>query len=304
MATHASRDTTFFHEEAIMAKRMFKAVALSMLALLFGAMAFAQSSLMSQVKQRGYIRIAVANEIPYGYVDANGDAKGIAPDVATAVLKEMGITNIQWVVTQFGSLIPGLKANRFDMVAAGQNILPARCQQVIFSKPNSSYGEGLMVKAGNPDNIHGYEAFVKDHSLKMGIVSGADELKFAQAMGIPQNQLVMLPANADALSAVETGRINAYAGTGLTVQRLAKNSSKVEPAAPFTQPVVNGKSVRSYGGFSFNKDHAAFVKEFDAKLAAFQQTPAWTKILTGYGLTTQDAQAALAKTTQGLCQAQ
>ncbi|HKI55608.1 MAG TPA: ectoine/hydroxyectoine ABC transporter substrate-binding protein EhuB [Trueperaceae bacterium] len=287
-----------------MANRTLKALTLTLLTVLIGALAFAQSGLLNTVKQRGYIRVAVANEIPYGYVDANGDAHGIAPDVATAVLKQMGITDIQWIVTEFGSLIPGLKANRFDMVAAGQNILPARCQQVLFSKPNSSYGEGLMVKAGNPDNIHGYEAFVKNHNLKMGIVSGADELKFAQAMGIPQNQLVMLPANADALSAVETGRIAAYAATGLTAERLAKKSDKVETATPFTQPVVNGKSVRSYGGFSFNKDHAAFVKQFDAALAAFQKTPAWTKILTGYGLTEQDAQAALSKTTQELCTAQ
>jgi polar amino acid transport system substrate-binding protein len=287
-----------------MAKRTLRVLTLTAITVLIGALAFAQSSLMAQVKQRGYIRIAVANEIPYGYVDANGTAHGIAPDVATAVLKQMGITDIQWIVTQFGSLIPGLKANRFDMVAAGQNILPARCQQVLFSKPNSSYGEGLMVKAGNPDNIHGYDAFLNNHNLKMGIVSGADELEFAHAMGIPDNQLVMLPANADALSAVATGRIDAYAGTGLTVQRLAKNSSQVVPAAPFTQPVVNGKSVRSYGGFSFNKDHAAFVQQFDSTLAAFQQTPAWTKILTSYGLTDQDAQAALSKTTQELCTAQ
>ncbi len=287
-----------------MANRTLKTLTLALLTVAVGALAFAQGDLMSKIKQRGYIRIATANEIPYGYMDQNGDAKGIAPDVATAVLKSMGITDIQWTVTEFGSLIPGLKANRFDMAAASQAILPARCQQVIYSKPNSSYGEGLMVKAGNPKNIHGYGAFVNDSSLKLGIVSGADELDFAHAMGIPDSQIVAIPANTDALSAVTTGRIDAYAGTGLTVDRLAKKSDKVEPVAPFTDPVVNGKPVRSWGGFTFNKDNTAFRDAFDKALAAFQQTPQYEQILTGYGLSKTDVQEALNKTTQELCNGQ
>jgi len=287
-----------------MANRTLKALTLTLFAVLIGALAFAQGDLMQTIKQRGYIRIATANEIPYGYIDQNGDAKGIAPDVATAVLKNMGITDIQWIVTEFGSLIPGLKANRFDMAAASQAILPARCQQVIYSKPNSSYGEGLMVPAGNPKNIHGYEAFVKDSSLKLGIVSGADELDFAHAMGISDSQIVMIPANTDALSAVTTGRIDAYAGTGLTVDRLAAKSDKVQPADPFNDPVVNGKPVRSWGGFTFKSDNTAFRDAFNTALAAFQQTPEYEKILTSYGLSKTDVQQALAKTSQELCSGQ
>ena len=71
--------------------------------------ASAQTTL-EDIQERGYIQIATANEVPYGYVNATGDAEGIAPDVATAVLNNLGIDDIQWVVTQFGSLIPGLIA--------------------------------------------------------------------------------------------------------------------------------------------------------------------------------------------------
>ncbi len=287
-----------------MANRTLKALTLTLFAALIGALAFAQGDLMQQIQQRGYIRVATANEIPYGYIDQKGDAKGIAPDVATAVLKSMGITDIQWIVTEFGSLIPGLKANRFDMAAASQAILPARCQQVIYSKPNSSYGEGLMVAAGNPKNIHGYQDFVNNSSLKMGIVSGADQLDFAHAMNIPDSQLVSIPSNTDALSAVTTGRIDAYAGTGLTVDRLAAKSDKVQPADPFNDPVVNGKAVRSWGGFTFNMNNTAFRDAYNKALAAFQQTPEYEKILTSYGLSKGDVQQALAKTTQELCSGQ
>ncbi|HTU53977.1 MAG TPA: ectoine/hydroxyectoine ABC transporter substrate-binding protein EhuB [Acetobacteraceae bacterium] len=266
----------------------------------FAGTAWAQSD-FAEIKKRGYIRVATANEIPYGYMDANGNAAGIGPDVATHVLKAIGIADIQWVVTPFGSLIPGLLARRFDLCAAEQNILPARCQVVAFSVPNSSYGEGLLVKAGNPDNIHSYEDIKKNPALKMAIVSGADELDFAHAVGIPDSQIVMIDANADALSTVANGRAAAYAATELTVARLAAHSKAVEAAAPFTDPIVNGKSVRSYGGFSFRKSDTALLAAYDQALTAFKATDGWAKILSDAGLSAESIADARKVTTAELC---
>lgn len=256
---------------------------------------------LATIQKRGYIRVATANEVPYGYMDADGNAAGIGPDVAKHVLPEIGVKQIQWVVTPFGSLIPGLIADRFDMVAAEQNILPARCQVVAFSTPDSSYGEGLLVKAGNPDKIHSYEDIKKNPKLKMAIVSGADQLEFAHGMGIPDSQIVMIQANADALSTVANGRAAAYAATELTVAGLVAHSKEVEAAAPFTQPVVHGKSVRSYGGFTFRKGDTALLAAVDKALTAFKKTDGWAKILTGVGLSADSVAAARAKTTAELC---
>jgi polar amino acid transport system substrate-binding protein len=262
--------------------------------------AFAASRL-DQIKERGYIRVAVANEIPYGYVNASGEATGIAPSVAQKVLAKLGIKDIQWIVTPFGSLIPGLKAGRFDMVAASQAILPARCQQVLYSRPNSSYGEGLLVKTGNPDNIHSYEDFKKNTNLKMAIMSGADQLDFAHDMGIPDSQIVVITSNSDAPSVVASSRANAYAATGLTVERLAKKSNRVQAAEPFSDPIVNNKPVRSWGGFTFSKDERDLRDAFNKELAAYQKTADYRKTLMSFGLSKHDIDQALEKTTDELC---
>lgn len=259
------------------------------------------ASTLARLRKRGFIRVAIANEVPYGYMTAKGTAAGIGPDVAKHVLGSIGIKDIQWSVMPFGELIPGLRARRVDMVAAEQNILPQRCEVVAFSVPDSSYGEGLMVKAGNPHNIHSYEDIKKNPKLKLAIVSGADELAIAHGVGIPDSQIVSISANADALSAVETGRVAAYAGTELTVARLAKHSKAVEVAAPFTQPIVHGKSVRSYGGFSFRKDETSLRTAFDHALSAFKKTDGWAKILMDAGLSEESVKAARAKTTAELC---
>src|SRR5690554_7140640 len=157
----------------------------------------------------------------------------------------LGIANIEWVTTNFGSLIPGLQADRFDMVAAEMAILPQRCKTVMFSEPNSSYGEGLLVPAGNPNGLKSYEDFVES-SYKLAIMAGADQLEMMQALGMDESRLVTIATNSDAISTVATGRADAYAATGQTAAGLGGQSNKVEVVEDFTDPVINGETVRSW----------------------------------------------------------
>ncbi|MFB2563128.1 ectoine/hydroxyectoine ABC transporter substrate-binding protein EhuB [Rhizobium sp. IMFF44] len=274
---------------------------LAAMGLTVGLAVSAHAASLEQIKKDGYIRGASANEVPYSYMDESGAAKGIGPDVAAAVLKSMGVKEVDWTVTPFGSLIPGLKAKRFDFVAAEQNILPERCKQVQFTTPNSSYGEGLLVPKGNPKKLHSYEDIKKDPSLKVAIVSGADQLDFFHGLGIPESQIVMIQANADALSTIQTGRADAYAATELTVAKLVQGSTNVEHAEPFTDPVINGKSVRSYGGFDFRPEDKDLYKAFNTALEAFKKTDDYKKILMSYGLSAESVEAARTKSTEDLC---
>lgn len=269
--------------------------------LLIGLPGAHAEGLLKQIEKTGTIKVGIANEIPYGYKGADGKVQGIAPNVAKHVLHEMGVKHIEWVVLPFGALIPAVKAGRIDMASASQNVLPERCKQVTFSKVNSSYGEGLLVLKSNPHGIHSYKAFKDNPRLKLGVVTGADELNFAQAMGIPQSQIVMINANSDAIPALMAHRIDAYAATGLTVHNLAKRSPAVVGAEPFTQPIYHGKPTRSYGAFSFRKSDTAFIKRFDAKLAAYQKTSAWARDEMHYGLSKEDVAAARKASTDMLC---
>ena len=258
---------------------------------------------LKEIKDRGYARVAVANEIPYGYVGAEGKPQGPGPLVAQKVLEELGVTDIQWSVTAFGSLIPGLKANRFDMTAAEMAILPQRCDQVIYSAPNTTYGEGLLVKAGNPKDLHGYGDFAKMADAKVAIMAGADQLDMLHELGVPDSQMVTIQNNADAISTVATGRADAYAATGLTAAKLAEKSDKVKLADPFHDPVIKGEAVRSWGGFTFNKDSADFRDAFNEKLKEFKKTDEWKSILSKYGFSTTDINQSFEKTTSELCSA-
>lgn len=262
-----------------------------------------QAVTIDDLKSAGFVRGATANEMPYGYMDASGAAKGIGPDVAAAIFKKLGIDEVDWTVTPFGSLIPGLKAKRFEFVAAEQNILPDRCKQVQFTVANSSYGEGLLVPKGNPKNIHSYEDIKKDPSLKVAIVSGADQIDFLHGMGIDESQIVMIQGNADAPSTVQAGRADAYAATELTVANLVANSPELEQAHPFADPVVDGKAARSFGAFSFRPEDKEFFEAFNKELIEFKKTDDYAKILMTYGLSEESVEAARTVDTTTLCDA-
>ena len=192
-------------------KKSRLAFTLSLGMLLAAPFAASQAATLEEIKQRGHIRIAVANEIPYGYVDLSGEAKGAGPDVARQIMKQLGIDKIEWITTSFSSLIPGLRADHFDMVAAEMAILPERCKQVLFSEPNTSYGEGLLVAEGNPHDLHSYQDFAKSEH-KVAIMAGADQLEMLQALGVPDNRMVTISNNADAISTASLGYSSRHTG--------------------------------------------------------------------------------------------
>ena len=276
-----------------------KITGLSALALIM-SITSASALNLEEVKEQGYIRAATANEVPYSYMQPDGTSAGIGPDVANAVLKQIGIEEVNWTVTPFGTLIPGLKARRFDFAAAEQNISPERCKQVSFTEPNSSYGEGLLVKKGNPKGLTTYADIAKDPSLKVAVVSGANNVDFLRAVGVKDDQIVFIPANADAIPTVEN-RVDAYAATELTVSELAKDQANVEQVAPFEDPIVNDAPVRNYGGFAFRPEDKELRDAFNAALVEFRKTDEYKAILAKYGVSEASIAAAAEKNVADLC---
>src|SRR5262245_35480051 len=122
--------------------------------------AFAEGTL-ERAKADGFIRVGFANEAPFGYATPDGKLTGEAPEVAKAVLAKIGIPQVDGVLTEFGSLIPGLKAGRFDIIAAGMFINPKRCAEIAFSEPSYGIGQAMLVPRGNPQGVEDYSIIAR-----------------------------------------------------------------------------------------------------------------------------------------------
>ncbi len=247
---------------------------------LFSLPARAEDSL-ERVKKQGFIRVGFANEAPYGYATPEGKLTGEAPEVAKAVLAKVGITEVDGVLTEFGSLIPGLMAGRFDIIAAGMFINPKRCEQINFSEPSYGIGQAMLVKAGNPKGIKDYSSFKDNPDLKLAVMAGAVEASYAAESGVPESQLVVLPDQSSLLAAVQAGRADGAALTALSIADMAKKGEGVESTKPFGE--VNGKSVKGHGGFGFRKDDTSLYEAFNSELKTFIGSPEHIALVTPFG---------------------
>lgn len=256
---------------------------------------------LDELREKGTIRVAIADERPYGYIDEEGRAQGPGPDVARYVLDKIGIDDIEWVVTSFGDLIPGLQEERFDMTAAEMAIQPDRCEKIIYSEPNTTYGEGLLVKAGNPHGLRMYSDFARRNELKVAILEGANQREYLRALKVPAEKIVTIEENEQAIEALVSGRADAYAATSLTVAGLAEKSNKVEPALNFVDPVIGGREVRGWGAFSFNKDSVELRDAINEVLVPYKYTDDWEQTLTRYGFSKLDVLNSFKYDTEQLC---
>lgn len=253
-------------------------------------------STLEKIQRSGVVRVGYANEAPYAYLDqTTGRLTGEAVEIARAVFANMGVEEIKGEIAEFGSLIPGLKAKRFDMIAAGMYIKPERCQEIAFTNPTYKIGEAFMVPAGNPLNLNSYEDVASHPTARLGVVAGAVELGYARATGIPEDRIAVLPDAPSAVEAVLAGRIDAYAGTSLTIQNILNKTAnktgnkagdrRLEKADPFTNPVIEGKPAIGYGAFGIRKEDRDLLKEFNAQLKEFIGSEEHLELVAPFGFT-------------------
>ena len=177
------------------------------------------SGTLADLQESGSITIGIADEVPFGFTGDDGEATGIAPDVAKAVLAELGIENVDANVVEFGQLIGGLQAGQYDMIAAGMYINEERAEQILFSDPDYCIAESLAVPAGNPEGIVVYQSFVDNPDLTLAVATGTVEVGYAEDAGIPDSQLQVFADIDSMYGALEAGEVDAVTGTAATVQR-------------------------------------------------------------------------------------
>ena len=268
-----------------------------------GSTSTSGESLLDQARKAGYIRVGFANEAPYGYADSSGKLTGEAPTVAGAIMKKLGVPSLQGVLTEFGALIPGLTANRFDIIAAGMFITPQRCNAILFSNPDYLATEALAVKAGNPHNLTDYQSLASSHVV-VGAESGAVEGPWMKQSGVPSSRLQLFPDGPTGIQALASGRVDAFALTTISLEYLIKTGGyrNLEVTQPFI-PVIGGQKKLTAGGYGFRKSEASLVTQFNKQLAAMQQSGELLKLVEPFGFTGVTVTGAYQVTATQVCKA-
>jgi polar amino acid transport system substrate-binding protein len=257
-------------------------------------------STLEAARGAGTIRVGIANEAPYGFTAPDGTVTGESVEVARAVLRNIGIAEVQATTVDFGSLIPALNARQFDMVTAGMFITPERCANAAFSDPDYTAPTAFLVPTGNPQGIKTFED-VAAKNLRLAVLSGAVEQGYAQQSGVPQANIQVFDTQNTLLQAVTAGRVDAAALTNISLNDLVKNNpgAGVEVTEGFF-PMINGKEVISAGGFVFRQGDNDLLQAFNAELKRLHESGEWLRVAQPFGFT-DDNVPGPDVTTQSLC---
>jgi len=194
---------------------------------------------------------------------------GFANALALGVLKSMGYTNIEPVVTDWGGLIPGLQAGRFDIITGGMFITGKRCKNVSFAEPMGKFGNSFIVKKGNPKGIQTYQD-IKQKDATMVTVAGFVNVDEALKEGVPENKIMQVPSLTEVLAAVRAGRADVGAGNDFAMQDLvasAPNEIEVTDTAALPDWTNNWVAI------AFKPEDKDFLKAFNEAQAKYLGTP-------------------------------
>lgn len=234
------------------------------------------------------MRVGFAGEAPYGFQDG-AELAGEAPTLHREVFTALGVRELRPTLTEFGALIPGLLADRFDVVSAGMSITPERCAKVIFSEPEFVSPTALMVREGNPKGLSDLRSCAAKGAT-VGVLTAAVETSYAKAAGVPDGSVKALAKQQDGLDALLAGRIDAFALTAISLRWLAKTNggAAVEVTEAFV-PEIDGKRQLGAGGAVFRPGATGLRDAFNKELVKITGAPdRFVGLIGRYGFTERE----------------
>jgi polar amino acid transport system substrate-binding protein len=247
-----------------------------------GAPADASASTLEQLQDKGTITVGFAGEAPYSFQDGD-QLTGAIVALHEEIFGNLGIETVEGVNTEFGALIPGLQAGRFDVVSAGMSILPERCEQAQFSEPEFNYTTAFMVTDGNPLGLSDM-ASIKDSGARMATLTGSVEAGYAEKLGIEASN-VATPQ--DGMDAVVNGRADVLALTGISLNWMKNNNPDVPvEVTPSFVAVIDGVDQVGAGGTVFLTGDDELVAAYNTELKKItSDEAAYVAIMGEFGFT-------------------
>lgn len=228
------------------------------------------------------IRIGFSNIPVWGYPDEKGDPKGFVNEIALGILAKMGHTDIETSVTDWGGLIPGLQANRYDLITGGLYILGSRCENINFSEPIVVTGDAFLVPAGNPKNLNNYKDVLAQGDAVLTMYAGSNTVEAARKEGLDDAQIMQLPGPAEVLAAMRSGRADAAA---LTYFEAADFAGQSDGKFEITDPDALPDWTKNWVGVGFRFEDEDFMNEFNAALAEYVGSEEMLAVVKEYGVT-------------------
>ena len=213
----------------------------------------------------GQIRVASLGDAkPYTFTDESGEFTGFDVELFTDVAERIGIDDVVFTGQDFSGLLAAVANGQFDVGVAAIGITDERKQTVDFSE---GYLAGYLTVMGHPD------AGIADEDdlagKRLGVVQGTLQEAYA-VKNFTETELVRFPDNNAAISAVNSGSIDAH---------FLDYEAAKEYAEQFG--LVNAIDIPSFdapAGFAIAKGNPEFQAALNEALAAAMEDGTWKEL--------------------------
>ncbi len=248
--------------------KIFKSLTV-LLVLLFSISTVSAKTLTERLADGHKLRLGFGTAVPWAYAGDGGEALGFVNMIALTVLEEMGITEHETKVFEWSGLIPGLNADRADMITGGMYILKSRCANMDFSDPIGVFGDAMLVPKGNPKNINNYADVIKT-GAKLVTGTGFNTVEAAKKYGVPDSQMLLVEGEVGILAAMKAGRADVAVQTFFGAK---EHEKKTNGKFEVTDPKLMPKETLNVVGIGFRKGDDKFREAFNAALAKVMANP-------------------------------
>ena len=238
--------------------------------LLFSISTVNAKTLTERLADGHKLRLGFGTAVPWAYAGDNGEALGFVNMIALTVLEEMGITEHETKVFEWSGLIPGINADRSDMITGGMYILKSRCANIDFSDPIGVFGDAMLVPKGNPKGINNYADVIRT-GAKLVTGTGFNTVEAAKKAGVPDSQMLLVEGEVGILAAMKAGRADVAVQTFFGAK---EHEKKTNGKFEVTDPKLMPKETLNVVGIGFRKGDDKFREAFNAALAKVMANPA------------------------------
>jgi len=235
--------------------------------------------------------VAYLDEPPFFSPTSSGDPIGCDIELTRTVLERIGVERIEFVLTTFGELIPGLLAGRWH-VNTPIFITADRSQLIDFSLPVWAAGDGFIVRAADTRDFSSYQVIAADATIRLGVVTGQVQQRTAAGAGVPPERITEFADQDVAVRAVVDGRVDASVSTAPGNAAYLLRSADPRLVA-VTDSSADWRSGVPLGAFSFRKETTDLSAAFDGALRQYLGTTAHLEMMSRYGFSADDLRPAL-----------
>ena len=181
---------------------------------------------LAEVQEAGVLVIATSPDFPpFENLNPDGSVTGIEIDIMEAICEELGV-KLEIKQMNFDSVLPGIKAGKYDVGVSGITVTEKRQKNALFTDPYCLAAQAIVVAANS--DIKSKEDLA---GKKLSVQTGTTAESYCMENGYTVSAF---ESNSDAENALVTGKVDAWVIDDLTAADMVATYNKEHSDAPLT----------------------------------------------------------------------